>query len=98
MTRQHIRQQMEAKKKANEDLLYRERREHLMNLFYVYAYNDYQSEDLQTIKTSFINRFFPDKMEEFGEGKNLRLVEAGCSVDVDKELENIYGEKFSYFR
>lgn len=92
---------MEAKKKskkANEDLLYRERREHLMNLFYVYAYNDYQSEDLQTIKTSFINRFFPDKMEVFGEGKNLRLVEVGCSVDIDKELENIYGEKFSYFR
>ena len=98
VTRQHMRQQMEAKKTANEDLLYRERREHLMNLFYVYAYNDYQSEDLQTITTSFINRFFPDKMKVFGEGKNLRLVEAGCSVDIDKELENIYGEKFSYFR
>ena len=37
VTRQHMRQQMEAKKTANEDLLYRERREHLMNLFYVYA-------------------------------------------------------------
>lgn len=98
VTRQHMRQQMEAKKKTNEDLLYRERREHLMNLFYVYAYNDYQSEDLQTIKTSFINRFFPNKMELFGEGKNLRLVEAGCSVNIDRELENIYGEKFSYFR
>ena len=98
VTRQQMRQQMEAKKKTNEDLLYRERREHLMNLFYVYAYNDYQSEDLQTIKTSFINRFFPNKMELFGEGKNLRLVEAGCSVNIDRELENIYGEKCSYFR
>lgn len=69
-----------------------------MNLFYVYAYNDYHSEDLQTIKTSFIKRFFPDKMEVLGEGKNLRSVEAGSSVDIDRELENIYGEKFSYFR
>ena len=97
VTREYMRQQMDAKKKANEDLLYRERREHLMNLFYVYAYNDYHSEDLQTIKTSFIKRFFPDKMEVLGEGKNLRLVEAGSSVDIDRELENIYGEKFSYF-
>ena len=96
-TRQQVQQQMVSKMKKNQNLLYGQRREHLINLFYVYAYNDYVSEDLETIKTAFINRFFPDKMEVLGEGKNLRLLEAGCIVDIDAELERMYSEKFSYF-
>lgn len=97
VTRQQMRQQMAAKMKVHEDLLYEERRKHLINLFYIYAYNDYETEDLETIKTAFINRFFPGKMEVFGEGRNLRLHEAGCVVDIDAELEKMYGERFSYF-
>lgn len=97
VTRQQVHQQMVSKMKKNQDLLYGQRREHLINLFYIYAYNDYESEDLETIKTAFINRFFPDKMEVLGEGKNLRLLEAGCIVDIDAELERMYSEKFSYF-
>ena len=96
-TRQQVQQHMVSKMKKNQDLLYRQRREHLINLFYVYAYNDYESEDLETIKTAFINRFFPDKMEVLGEGKNLRLLEEGFIVDIDAELERMYSEKFSYF-
>ena len=97
VTRQQVRQQMAAKMKVHEDLLFEERRKHLINLFYIYAYNDYETEDLETIKTAFINRFFPGKMEVFGEGRNLRLHEAGCAVNIDVELEKMYGEKFSYF-
>ena len=97
VTRQQVHQQMVSKMKKNQDLLYGQRREHLINLFYIYAYNDYESEDLETIKTAFINRFFPDKMEVLGKGKNLRLLEAGCIVDIDAELERMYSEKFSYF-
>ena len=97
VTRQQVRQQMAAKMKVHEDLLYEERRKHLINLFYIYAYNDYEAEDLETIKTAFINRFFPGKMEVFGEGRNLRLHEAGCAVDIEAELEKMYCEKFSYF-
>ena len=96
-TRQQVQQQMVSKMKKNQDLLYRQRREHLINLFYVYAYNEYESEDLETIKTAFINRFFPGKMEVLGEGKNLRLLEEGFIVDIDAELERMYSEKFSYF-
>lgn len=96
-TRQQVQQQMVSKMKMNQDLLYGQRREHLINLFYIYAYNDYESEDLETIKTAFINRFFPEKMEVLSEGKNLRLLEAGCIVDIDAELERMYSEKFTYF-
>lgn len=96
-TRQQVQQQMVSKMKKNQDLLYGQRREHLINLFYIYAYNDYEPEDLETIKTAFIKRFFPDKMEVLGEGKHLRLLEAGCVVDIDAELEKMYSEKFSYF-
>ena len=96
-TRQQVRQHMKSKMKVNEDLLYRERREHLLNLFYVYAYNDYEPQDLETIKTGYVNRFLPGQVEVLGEGKNLRLLEAGRVVDIDAELERMYDERFSYF-
>lgn len=96
-TRQQVRQHMKSKMKVNEDRLYRERREHLLNLFYVYAYNDYEPQDLETIKTGYVNRFLPGKVEVLGEGKNLRLLEAGRVVDIDAELERMYDERFSYF-
>lgn len=66
-------------------------------MFYIYVYNDYEFEDFEIIKIVFINWFFFDKMEVFGEGKNFCLFEVGCIVDIDVELERMYSEKFLYF-
>ncbi|EDO37241.1 predicted protein [Nematostella vectensis] len=83
------------KQKAVDALTYQGHRDHVIDLLYIYAYNDYQANNLEVIK-QYAERYLKG-IEIQGMGKDIVFLENGEQVNVDKELEQKYGEEISYF-
>ena len=77
-------------------LLYSSRKEKLLFYLYTYAYNDYCSEGLDTI-TKYCKRYLYPDVEIQGSGRSLQLKVQGKIIDIDREIESLYGEPVDYF-